>query len=132
MNILIAEDNKVIQTLNKALMRSWGFDFDMASNGQEAVNLAQDNEGKYDVCLMDIEMPKMNGLEATRIIRNTVKYLPIIALTSNDEYKSECYEAGMDDFAQKPCPNNNLLARIKALSVKTYKLITKPSGLDIT
>ncbi len=49
-------------------------------------------------------MPKMNGLEATRIIRNTVKYLPIIALTSNDEYKSECYEAGMDELCTKTMP----------------------------
>ncbi|MDT8364849.1 MAG: response regulator, partial [Nitrosomonas sp.] len=61
MNILIAEDNLVIQTLNSVLMESWGYSFDVASNGIEAVELAKQNKDKYDLCLMDIEMPEMNG-----------------------------------------------------------------------
>ncbi len=132
MNILIAEDSPVIQKVHRALMHHWGYGFDIATNGQEAVEFAQKNDGKYDLCLMDIEMPIMNGIEATKIIRKTVSYFPIIALTSNGNYKKECYEAGMDDFAVKPCPYENLLVRIKELSVKVYKLITKPNSLDIT
>jgi CheY-like chemotaxis protein len=132
MNILIAEDTPIIQMLHRELMGYWGYNFDIASNGQEAVDLAQKNNGEYDLCLMDIEMPKMNGIEATKIIRKTAKYFPIMALTSNGDYKQECYEAGVDDFALKPCPRDDLLARIKKLSVKVYKLITKPNSLDIT
>ena len=132
MNILIAEDTPVIQMILRELMGNWGYNFDMASNGQKAVDLAQKNNGKYDLCLMDVEMPKMNGIEATKIIRKTTKYFPILALTSNGSYKQECYEAGVDDFALKPCLREDLLTRIKKLSVKVYKLITKPDGLDIT
>ncbi|MCU7933644.1 MAG: response regulator [Candidatus Thiodiazotropha sp. (ex Dulcina madagascariensis)] len=131
MNILIAEDSSVIQVIHRELMRCWGYDFDIASNGIEAVSLAQKNNGKYDFCLMDIQMPKMNGIEAARIIRKTVEYFPIMALTSNDDCESECYEAGMDGFAQKPCFHEDLFEKIKKLSVKIYKLITKRNGLDI-
>ncbi|MCU7920148.1 MAG: response regulator [Candidatus Thiodiazotropha sp. (ex Epidulcina cf. delphinae)] len=132
MNILIAEDSTMIQMIHRELMAFWGFDFDMASNGQEAVDLAQANNGKYDFCLMDIEMPKMNGIEATKIIRKTVKYFPIMALTSNDDYKVASYHAGMDGFALKPCLHEDLFTKIKKLSAKTYKLITKPNDFDVT
>ncbi|MCU7905911.1 MAG: response regulator [Candidatus Thiodiazotropha sp. (ex Epidulcina cf. delphinae)] len=131
MNILIAEDSPVIQVIHRELMHCWGYDFDIASNGIEAVSLAQKNNGKYNFCLMDIEMPKMNGIEAARIIRKTVEYFPIMALTSNDDCESECYGAGMDGFALKPCFHEDLLEKIKKLSVKIYKLITKRNGLDI-
>lgn len=98
------------------LMNDWGYDFDMASNGIEAVEFAQKNNGKYDVCLMDVEMPKMNGIEATKIIRKTTHYFPIIAYTANNDYKKACLEAGMDDFALKPYLPNDLFAKINELS----------------
>ncbi len=132
MNILIAEDTSFIQLIYRELMGYWGYNFDIASNGQKAVDLAQKNRGKYDICLMDVEMPIMNGIEATKVIRKTTKYFPILALTSDGSYIQECYAAGVDDFAIKPCLREDLLARIKELSVKVYKLITKPNGLDIT
>ena len=65
MNILIAEDNLVIQTIQEQLMESWGYSYDLASNGLEAVEYAKKNNGTYDLCLMDIDMPKMNGIEVT-------------------------------------------------------------------
>lgn len=131
MHILIAEDNPVIQMLHCARMTSWGYNFDIASNGQEAVEYAQNNEGKYDLCLMDIEMPTMYGIEAAKIIRRTVKYFPILAYTSNAAYKAACYEAGMDGFIQKASPDDDLLTAIKNLAVKLYKFISKPNGLEI-
>ncbi|MGL6160347.1 response regulator [Microbulbifer sp.] len=68
MNILIAEDTPIIQRLYQSLMENWGFN-DIAINGQEAVEYAKNNSKKYDLCLMDVDMPIMNGLDAARIIR---------------------------------------------------------------
>lgn len=97
MNILIAEDNLLLHKLHGEFMNNWGYHFDIASNGLEAVKLAQENEGKYDLCLMNVEMPKMDGIEATKIIRRTVKFFPIIAYSSNGNYRKACYEAGMNN-----------------------------------
>lgn len=132
MNILIADDNPIIQMFHGELMRCWGYDFDMASDGLEAVDLAKKNNGQYDFCLMDIDMPKMNGIEATKVIRSTVKYFPIMAFTSNDDYKKACYAVGMDDFAEKTCPPDDLFVKINELSVKLFKFIVKPNGFDVT
>lgn len=131
MNILIAEDNSMLQYLNQELMNVWGYDFDMASDGLEAVKLVKENNGKYDLCLMDVEMPKMNGIEATKMIRKISNYFPIMGITANDTYKKACYEAGMDSFVVKPCLPHNLFARINELSVKLYKLISNPNGIGI-
>jgi len=98
--------------LYSELMSNWGYNFDIASNGIEAVELAQKNNGKYDFCLMDVEMPKMNGIEATKIIRKTTYYFPIMACSTNGNYKKACFEAGMDDFALKHHLYDNLLAKI--------------------
>jgi CheY-like chemotaxis protein len=118
-NILIAEDNTIIQMLYSELMNNWGYDFDMASNGIEAIELAQKNNGKYDFCLMDVEMPKMNGIEATKIIRKTTHYFPIMACSTNGNYKKACFEAGMDDFSLKQHIHDNLFSIINKLS--TFK-----------
>ena len=131
MNILIAEDNQIIQMIQRTLMENWGFKYDLAANGLEAVEYAKKNNGKYDLCLMDIDMPKMNGIEATKIIRRVVDYFPILALTADDTRKVASLEAGMDDFAVKPCSREDLLARIKKLTVKAYKLISNRNGIDI-
>ena len=122
MNILLAEDRPILQMLNQALMEGFGYDYDMASNGEEAVEYARKNEGQYDLCIMDVEMPKMNGIEATRIIRQELKYFPIMALTSNSDYQRECLDAGMDEFLEKPCLPPELLVKIKELTVKSYLL----------
>lgn len=121
MNILIAEDEPILQSLHNEFMHNWGYSFDVASNGLEAVELAQKNEGKYDLCLMDIEMPEMNGIEATKIIRNTVKYFPIMAYSSNTNYKIACYEAGMDIFVNKSCSHNDLFVKINDLLVNLHR-----------
>lgn len=131
MNILIAEDNLVIQMLDTKLMENWGYSYDLASNGLEAVEYAKKNNGKYDICLMDIDMPKMNGIEATKIIRKMTSYFPILGITADNDHKKACFEAGMDDFAEKPCKPNELFAKIKKLSVKAYEFISDQSGIDI-
>ena len=68
MNILIAEDQRIVQMTHEAVMAKWGFGYDLASNGAEAVEFARTNSGRYDLCIMDVSMPVMNGIEATREI----------------------------------------------------------------
>lgn len=132
MNILIAEDSPVLQMLHGKLMEKWGYDYDMASNGLEVVEYAKNNNGKYDLCIMDIEMPVMNGIKAAKIIRKTVDYFPIMALTTNDEYKEECLKIGMDDFVVKPCLSDKLFAKISGLTVKFTKVHISENNLFIT
>ena len=64
MRVLISEDQAQFQTLMKIMMRKWGYETDIASNGLEAFNLAKENQ--YDICLMDLKMPVMDGYEATK------------------------------------------------------------------
>ncbi len=122
MRILIAEDDPNLQIMAKRLMEHWGFDYDMASNGQEAVDHATENEGKYDLCLMDIDMPIIDGLEATKVIRRKLKYFPIMALTGNLGAEGKYLAVGMDDFLEKPYPIDNLYRKITELTVKLIKI----------
>jgi CheY-like chemotaxis protein len=131
MHILIAEDLPVTQMLHSKLMDRWGFVFDMASNGAEAVDYAIRNEGKYDLGLLDIEMPVMNGLEATRQIRQKVKYFPLMAYSSNAAYREPCLESGFDAFVEKPALPDTLLSKIKELTVKSIGLHYEQQNISI-
>jgi len=122
MKILIAEDNREQQELISFFMNDWDYDFDIASNGRKAVELAKENNGQYDLCLMDIDMPIMDGLEATEIIRRSIKYFPIIAVTGNPRSMDEYREVGIDDILQKPYYPAKLYAKISELTVKAVKL----------
>jgi signal transduction histidine kinase len=105
LRVLLAEDHPINQKLAIALLSKWGHEVVLAQNGQEAVDLFA--SGTWDVVLMDIQMPLMNGLEATRVIRASEKeghHTPIIALTANamDSDRTACLEAGMDEHMGKP------------------------------
>jgi len=116
MNLLIAEDHPAIQLFNSRLIQSWGFSCDLAYDGVEAVSLARKREGHYDLCVMDVEMPRMNGIEAIAAIRQYVGYFPILALTSDRQYEAPCLAAGADGFALKPCAPETLLEKIRTLT----------------
>jgi len=131
MNILIAEDAPILQSLNIRLMEHWGYDFDIASNGKEAVEYALKNDGKYDLGLMDIEMPIMNGMEATQRIRQETKYFPIIAYTSNPSHRRQCLEYGCDAFVEKPMMPGRLYKKIKELTVKSLLLCIEKNNISI-
>ena len=131
MKILIAEDNLALQEMNEQLMNRWGYDFDIVSNGKEAVEHAQKNEGKYDLCIMDIDMPIINGLQATEIIRRKLKYFPIMAFSGNPMHREECLKIGMDDFLEKPYRLDKLYAKINELTVKSEKVDFKGNNFLI-
>lgn len=102
--ILLAEDNLINQRVTTGIMENLGFDIDIAANGTEAVEMAQ--RYYYDLVLMDVQMPEMDGLEATQALRKLdgFKQPIIIAMTANamKEDKDKCLEAGMDDYISKP------------------------------
>ncbi len=118
--VLVAEDNPVNQRLAEVLLRKWGHRFSMASNGIEAVALSAQQD--YDVILMDLQMPDMGGLEATRLIRareqQQGRHTPIIAMTANalSEDRQICLDAGMDDYISKPLDVALLQAALNAIA----------------
>ncbi len=99
--ILVAEDNDSNYILMNYILKKH-YEYFRARNGQEAVELAETE--KPDLILMDLKMPVMDGLEATRLIKAKTPDLPIVALTANafDSDRHAALEAGCDDFLSKP------------------------------
>jgi CheY-like chemotaxis protein len=114
-SIMLVEDNKLNQRLMESSLRRFGLPIDLANNGLEAVEMYQADPGKYSLIIMDIMMPVMDGLEATRQIRIFEQgknfRIPIIALTANtfNADRERCLSYGMDDYLAKPL-NMDLLA----------------------
>jgi len=131
MKILIVEDTLIMQDLYKDLLTELGHEVDFAANGQEAVELAQLNGAKYDLCLMDVRMPVMDGIEATRIIRRGDYYFPIAACTSELNLEEACMQAGMDAFFVKPLSICSLRKLIDELTVKQVILYLDGSSLSL-
>ncbi len=105
-NILVAEDNLVNQEICSAILDHLGCRVQIVSNGREAVDAVV--QTRYDLVFMDYQMPEMDGIEATRLIREREKelseHIPIIALTAHamEGYREHCMEQGMDDYLAKP------------------------------
>ena len=114
--VLVVDDVELNQYLVKHIMESWGFKVDIVNNGREAVEWVKNN--KYDLVLMDIQMPEMDGIEATREIRKLADAekasIPIVALTANARKgDSEIYmAAGMNDLIPKPLNEQKLFLTI--------------------
>jgi len=112
--ILLAEDNALNQKLAMVMLKSAGYQVEIANNGQEAIDKYRASPGGYDLIFMDVQMPEMDGLAATRAIReqertmkqteNSKPRIPIIAMTANAMKgdREKCLEAGMDDYIAKP------------------------------
>ncbi len=113
-NVLVAEDNPMNVYVMKQFMLKWGVNMETAVNGLEV--LQKLNEHSFDLVLMDIHMPLMDGMEATRKIRMQPKYqsLPIIAITATaeDDVRKEILQAGMNDYVMKPFKPDELIEKM--------------------
>ncbi len=137
-SILLVEDNFVNQQLAKKIMEKMGHRVNVADNGKIALEMylqqADEKRGKesdsffYDIIFMDMQMPEMDGVEATKEIRKLeelgrrrLKRIPIIAMTANvlDKYRKECFAAGMDDFITKPIKREVIAEAI----CKSYEML---------
>jgi CheY-like chemotaxis protein len=117
LRILVAEDHPVNQKLALTVLDKLGYQPDMAANGKEALDRV--SHQNYDVILMDVQMPEMDGLEATRMIRRCIQNQPIIlAMTANAMQgdRDSCLQAGMDDYISKPLELDELIAQLKKWS----------------
>ena len=127
LRILIAEDNSVNQKVERLLLERLGYKVEIVNNGLEAVNAAQCQQ--YDLILMDIQMPEMDGLEATRKIRSlylTTDPLCIVAMTAATmpEEVGMIFEAGMDAYISKPINMEILVEQLKACHENLNKAIS--------
>jgi CheY-like chemotaxis protein len=117
LNILIAEDNRINARVAEGILARRGHRVTVVPDGQAAVDAVA--AGEWDVVLMDLQMPRLSGLEATREIRRleqgTPGHLPIIALTANalGHDRRRCLEAGMDGYVAKPVQAEVLLGEIR-------------------
>ena len=120
-HILIAEDNEINQSLLKNLFSYWNLRYELAQNGKEAIEKLE--HGKFNLLLMDIQMPEVDGYTATRHIRNILHSdIPIIAMTAHAMAgeREKCLSYGMNEYISKPIREEQL-----------YKLISEFSSIDI-
>jgi len=129
--VLIVEDIALNQLLIKTLLDDFGFDRDVASNGKLALEKLKEN--KYDIILMDLHMPEMNGFETTEYIRNQLNSdIPIIALTADVTTVDldKCKEVGMNDYISKPIDEKLLYSKIVSLIKKPSYIIANNTEKD--
>jgi len=124
-HILVVDDNKINQKVAATMLSKAGYRVSTAEDGVEA--LRKLNEGRFDVVLMDVQMPEMDGIEATGKIRTaeaqTGKHTPIVALTAHamSGDRERCLEAGMDAYLSKPVTSAQLYAAIESVLVKALR-----------
>jgi CheY-like chemotaxis protein len=126
LNVLVVEDIALNQLLMKTLLDDFEFGCDIASNGKIAIEKLKKNS--YDIVLMDLQMPEMNGFEATAYIRNEMKLnLPIVALTADVTTVDleKCKSVGMNDYIAKPVDEKLLFSKIVSLVKKYHQELKK-------
>lgn len=121
--ILVAEDDKLNQQIISLILKKNGIDFVIVENGKQVIEMLQKEH--FDMILMDVQMPDMDGLEATKIIRKSSSGLfdpqiPIVAVTAFalKEDAQRCYESGMDEYISKPIKAERLLEVIRKIATK--------------
>ncbi|WP_234800341.1 ATP-binding protein [Agrobacterium pusense] len=118
LRILLVEDNLVNQQVAAGFLRHLGQGVEVASDGAEAVEMI--SASRFDLVLMDMQMPRMDGIEATRAIRGTGNDIPIVAMTANASVDDRrlCAAAGMNGFQSKPVTKNQLARLISTFEVR--------------
>jgi CheY-like chemotaxis protein len=124
LKILLAEDNTVNQRVATLMLKRMGYRADIAANGVEAVAMATTRD--YDLVLMDVQMPEMDGLKATHAIHKelpVMRWPRIIAMTAGAMTgdREECLNAGMDDYISKPVKPHELQAALQRCYERTYR-----------
>jgi two-component system, sensor histidine kinase len=131
--VLLVEDNEMNRLVVRAMLKDYKLELTEVFNGEEAIK--QLIVADYDVVLMDVQMPVMNGLDATLAIRNDLKLsIPIIALTAN-AIKGEsdrCIAAGMNDFVSKPFEEENLVNTIARCIQRNTVSLSEKRNQEIT
>lgn len=129
-HLLLVEDNAVNQRVVLAMLKKKGYAIDIANNGQEALEVLESAARPYDLVLMDVQMPILDGLEATRAIRRDGRWaaLPIVAMTAHAMTgdKERCLKAGMDAYLSKPLQAATLIGTIE----QYLKLGAKPRAAE--
>ncbi|MBO9585014.1 MAG: response regulator [Flavobacterium sp.] len=135
LKILLCEDNALNQKLAKSVINNFGFELDIAQNGEEGIELLSQN--KYDLVLMDLQMPVKDGYQTTEYIRNEMNStIPIIAMTAHSLVgeQERCYKVGMNAYVPKPFKQAVLLKAIKTVMTQDqevqHKRIIDMSFLD--
>jgi signal transduction histidine kinase/CheY-like chemotaxis protein len=130
--ILVAEDNKTNQTLLKFMLQQWNLSYDLAENGKEVLEMLQDK--KYDLILMDIQMPLMDGYEAaTRVRKDLSITIPIIAMTAHvmPTEKQKCIDAGMNDYISKPIDEAIFVSLLEKYLPSSTKIESIPQKVSV-
>lgn len=131
MRLLIVEDETSLLAHLKAGFKNEGFAVDTSDNGQEALFLGQETD--YDAAIIDIGLPKMDGLEVIRNLRKSGRSFPIILLTARGHWKDKVdgLESGADDYLAKPFVFDELAARVKALLRRSVGMSSPTLALGI-
>jgi len=121
--ILVVDDNALCRMVVSQLLKEAGHEVTTAADGEEA--LAAFRDGQFDAVLLDVQMPRLDGLALCRILKGSpqTRNVPIVMLSglSTAESRSECLAAGADDFLSKPASSGELLARLNsALNSRLY------------
>ena len=135
LRILIAEDNLINQKLAVSLLERWGHRTMVATNGLEAVNIFKEN--RFDVILMDMQMPEMSGIEATQKIRELetlAQRIPIVAMTANAMQgdRERCFEVGMDYYLSKPIKADALRNLLTQIFLTRYVEVNANDTMNFT
>jgi len=129
-SVLLVEDNKLNQILATAMLEKWGAKVVVAGNGQQAVDIVE--SGSFDIILMDIQMPIMDGMTASKLIREKLQInTPILALSANviRGIVERCEEAGMQGYISKPFDADDLFRKIISYVSKNKEKIEVPENL---
>ncbi len=133
LKILVVEDMELNQLLMKTLLDDFGFECDITANGKLAIEKLKTKS--YDIILMDLQMPEMNGFEATKYIREKMKSeIPIIALTADVTTVDfeKCKAVGMNDYISKPIDEHLLYSKLISFAKKSFLIIENKKGQNST